>query len=271
MELYKEPAQIGLPCVRPLLQDIVQIDAVHCDLLYGLLHTVALLSVERYEYRVSCDIPVELAREKPLRLREVYLNAECTFIEVCGPGSASVLRGLQHHSSVGAFVSIVQPGRYKHRIETSNRRHALLVRRKHCALCGTQQGRGLPVIKIRCRLAQDAVGYSVYRHALYAVVRSVAFFPEAYVISVVVLRLCHAEIGAVGRLYIISHVAERILYIRRRSKRHPAVERKIPLIKGRKRHPSEIRPMRIALSCVCMLRPRTVGYLAVRVVAMAEL
>lgn len=179
------------------------------------------------------------------------------------PGAASVLRALQYNPSVGTFIHIVQPCPYKHLVETTNRGHAMLVRRKICALCGTQQRRSLPVTEIRCRLAKSAVRYSVYRHALYAVVRSVSVFPEAYVISVAVLRLCHAEIGAVGRLYIISHVADGTLYIRRRSERHPAVKRKISLIESRKRHPSKICPMRIALSCACMLRPRTVAQLTV--------
>ena len=111
----------------------------------------------------------------------------------------------------------------------------------------------------------------MYRHALYAVVRSVAVFPEADVIVVGMLRLCHAEVGAVGRLHIIGHVADGTLHIGRRSERHPAVKRKIPLIEGRKRHPSKILPMRITLSCACMLRPRTVIYLTVRIVSVAEL
>lgn len=187
------------------------------------------------------------------------------------PGAASVLRALQYNPSVGTFIRIVQPCPYKYLVETTNRGHALLVRRKICALCGTQQRRSLPVTEIRCRLAKSAVRYSVYRHALYAVVRSVSFFPEAYVISVAVLRLCHAEIGAVGRLYIISHVADGTLYIRRRSERHPAVKRKISLIESRKRHPSKICPMRIALSCACMLRPRTVAQLTVWIVTVSEL
>lgn len=271
MELYKRSAQIGLlPQGRPLLQNVVQIDAVHCDLLRCLLHAAALLPVEGHEYRIACVAPVELACEEAFRLRESYLDAESAFIKMCGPGAASILRRPQYSPPGGAFVSIVQPGRYKHLGKASGR-YARLVLRKHCALCGTQQRRSLPVGEVRCRFAQTAVRYSVYRHALYAVVRSVAVFPEADVIVVGMLRLCHAEVGAVGRLHIIGYVADGTLHIRRRSERHPAVKRKIPLIEGRKRHPSEISPMRIALSCACMLRPRTVIYLTVRIVSVAEL
>lgn len=271
MELYKGSAQIGLlPQGRPLLQNVVQIDAVHCDLLRCLQHTAALLPVEGHEYRIACVAPVELACEEAFRLRESYLDAESAFIKMCGPGAASILRRPQYNPPVGAFVSIVQPGRYKHLGKASGR-YARLVLRKHCALCGTQQRRSLPVGEVRCRFAQTAVRYSVYRHTLYAVVRSVAVFPEADVIVVAMLRLCHAEVGAVGRLHIIGHVADGTLHIGRRSERHPAVKRKIPLIEGRKRHPSEISPMRIALSCACMLRPRTVIYLTVRIVSVAEL
>lgn len=81
VELYKGSAQVGLlPYRRPLPKDVVQIDAVHCDLLCGLLHGVALLSVEGYEYWVSCVVPVELACEEASRLRESYLDTESTFI-----------------------------------------------------------------------------------------------------------------------------------------------------------------------------------------------
>lgn len=81
VELYKGSAQVGLlPYRRPFPKDVVQIDAVHCDLLCGLLHGVALLSVEGYEYWVSCVVPVELACEEASRLRESYPDTESTFI-----------------------------------------------------------------------------------------------------------------------------------------------------------------------------------------------
>lgn len=248
----------------------MQIDAVQGDFLRSSLYRAASLAIKRHEDRITCTAPVKSPCKVAFCLWKFNLYAECACVGVYSRCRAPFVCVFKRNSSVGSLIKVIQTGRKHYLLQTCivQTRSEL---RKPCTPGCEQQGSGLPVSKVRSAFTQTAVGDSVYRNALYTVIRGVRCPPVADVVVVCMVRLLHTEIGAVGRLHIIGHIALCSLYRRIRSERYPAVQRQILFIEIRSDHLSQICPMRIALSAKCVLRPCSVSHCTVSVISISEL
>ena len=106
-------------------------------------------------------------------------------------------------------------------------------------------------------MSQRALLYILYRNSVYTLVRRVCCQPLAYsILRNVVLRSRLTEISAVGNLNKITDLPNASFL--HRSKRNPAVKRKVLPVEGGQRHLSYIVPFGCALRRV-PLRPFPVG------------
>ena len=106
-------------------------------------------------------------------------------------------------------------------------------------------------------VSQRALRDIFYRNSVHALVRRVCCQPLPYgILRNVVLWSRLAEIGAVGNLYEITDLPNASFL--HRSKRNPAVKRKVSSIKGGQRHLPYIVPFGCALRRI-PLRPFPVG------------
>lgn len=116
-----------------------------------------------------------------------------------------------------------------------------------------QQRHGIEARHEGSVVSQRALLDILYRNSVYTLVRRVCRQPLAYgILRNVVLRSRLTEIGAVGNLNKVTDLPNASFL--HRSKRNPAVERKIPSVKGSQRHLPYVIPLGCALRRIS-LRP----------------
>ena len=120
-----------------------------------------------------------------------------------------------------------------------------------------QQWHGIEARHIGSAVSQCALLDILYRNSVYTLVRRVCCQPLPYsILRNVVLRSRLTEIGAVGNLNKITDLPNASFL--HRSKRNPAVKRKVSSVKGGQRHLSYVIPLGCALRRIS-LRPFPVG------------
>lgn len=248
----------------------MQIHSIQGDFLCSSLYRAASLAIKRHEDRIACIAPVKSPCKVAFCLWKFNLYAECAYIGLYSLCRAPFGCIFKRKSSVGSLIEVIQTGR-KHYLLQTRMVQAWSELRKPCTPDCEQQGSGLPVSEVRSFFIQSAVGDSVYRHTIYALVRRVLCCPLSNIVSVFMIRLLHTEVDAVGRLYIISHIDLCSLYRRSWNERYPAVQRKVLFIEVRRGHLSQICPMWIALSAKCVLRPCPVSHCTVSIISISEL
>lgn len=168
----------------------------------------------------------------------------------------AVLRRVHSRSAVRVLVRAPQTSRQQNFAHAVCMLAGFELIRRNTTGCN-QQRHGIEARHIGNAVSQCTLLDVFYRNSVYTLVRRVCCQPLPYgILRNVVLRSRLTEIGAVGNLYEITDFPNASFL--HRSKRNPAVKRKVSSVKGGQRHLPYIVPFGCALRRI-PLRPFPVG------------
>lgn len=168
----------------------------------------------------------------------------------------AVLRRVHSRSAARILIRAPQTSRQQNFVHAVRMLAGFELIRRNTTGCN-QQRHGIEARHIGNAVSQCTLLDILYRNSVYTLVRRVCCQPLPYgILRNVVLRSRLTEIGAVGNLNKITDLPNASFL--HRSKRNPAVKRKVSSVKGGQRHLPYIVPLGCALRRIS-LRPFPVG------------